>query len=132
LMTTPAGALIDATRSKKLFVIIPGICPVVASGIVLLSQEFWLVAASQVATASAGAAIGPAVAGITLGIVRQAGFNRQIGRNQAFHHAGNMIGAGLSGLLGWKFGFAAVFWLAAAFGVVSIIAVSMIPRRAID
>jgi len=31
-----------------------------------------------------------------------------------------MVGAGLSGLLGWKFGFAAVFWLAAAFGVLSI------------
>src|SRR5579859_8129470 len=76
LMTTPAGALIDATRKKKLFVIVPGICTVIASGIVLLSQEFWLVAASQVATAIAGAAIGPAVAGITLGIVRQAGFNR--------------------------------------------------------
>src|SRR5579872_5461214 len=110
LMTTPVGALIDATRHKKLFVILPGICTVVGSGIVLLSQQFWLVAASQIATASAGAAIGPAVAGITLGIVRQPGFNRQIGRNQAFNHAGNMVGAGLSGFLGWQFGFAAVFW----------------------
>jgi MFS family permease len=132
LMTTPAGALIDATRSKKLFVIIPGICTVIASGIVLLSQQFWLVAASQVATAIAGAAIGPAVAGITLGIVRQAGFNRQNGKNQAFNHAGNMVGAGLSGLLGWLYGFTAVFWLAAAFGVLSIISVLMIPRDAID
>ncbi|MBV9458154.1 MAG: MFS transporter [Bradyrhizobium sp.] len=132
LVTTPAGALIDATRSKKLFVIIPGICAVVASGIVLLSQEFWLVAASQVATAIAGAAIGPAVAGITLGMVRQGGFNRQNGRNQAFNHAGNMIGAGLSGLLGWLYGFTAVFWLAAAFGVLSIVSVLMIPGSAID
>lgn len=132
LMTTPAGALIDATRSKKLFVIIPGICTVIASGIVLLSQEFWLVAASQVATAIAGAAIGPAVAGITLGIVRQAGFNRQNGHNQAFNHAGNMVGAGLSGLAGWLYGFTAVFWLAALFGVVSIISVLMIPSDAID
>lgn len=132
LMTTPAGALIDGTRRKKLFVIIPGICSVIASGIVLLSQEFWLVAASQVATAIAGAAIGPAVAGITLGIVRQAGFNRQNGRNQAFNHAGNMVGAGLSGLLGWLYGFAAVFWLAAAFAILSIIAVLMIPGEAID
>ena len=105
LMTTPAGALIDATRHKKLYVIIPGICTVIASGIVLLSQSFWLVTLSQVATAIAGAAIGPAVAGITLGIVRQAGFNRQNGHNQAFNHAGNMVGAGLSGLLGWMFGF---------------------------
>jgi MFS family permease len=132
LMTTPAGALIDATRRKKLFVIVPGICTVVASGIVLLSQEFWLVAASQVATAIAGAAIGPAVAGITLGIVRQVGFNGQIGRNQAFNHAGNMVGAGLSGLVGWVYGFTAVFWLAALFGVLSIVSVLMIPSATID
>ena len=132
LMTTPTGALIDATRRKKLFVVIPGICTVVASGLVLLSQQFWLVAAAQVATAIAGAAIGPAVAGITLGIVRQAGFNRQIGRNQAFNHAGNMVGAGLSGLVGRLYGFTAVFWLAASFGVLSIISVFKIPSGAID
>lgn len=132
VMTTPAGALIDASRAKKLFVIIPGICTVIASGLVLLSQQFWLVAASQVATAIAGAAIGPAVTGITLGLVRQAGFNRQNGRNQAFNHAGNMVGAALSGLLGWLYGFTAVFWLAAAFGVLSIISVLMIPSHAID
>src|ERR1700742_412845 len=101
LMTTPAGALIDATRHKKFYVILPGICTVAASGIVLLSQSFWLVTLSQIATAVAGAAIGPAVTGITLGIVRQAGFNRQNGRNQVFNHAGNMVGAGLSGLVGW-------------------------------
>ena len=105
--------LIDATSRKRLFVIIPGICTVLASAIILLSQEFWLVAASQIATAIAGAAIGPAVAGITLGMVRQAGFNRQNGRNQAFNHAGNMAGAALSGWLGWQFGWFAVFGLAA-------------------
>jgi MFS family permease len=132
LMTTPAGALIDATRRKKFYVVIPGICTVAASGIVLLSQSFWLVTLSQIATAVAGAAIGPAVTGITLGIVRQAGFNRQNGRNQAFNHAGNMVGAGLSGLLGWQFGFTAVLALAAAFGVLSIISVLMIPSAAID
>jgi MFS family permease len=132
IMTTPAGALIDATTRKRAYVVVPGIFTVAASAIILYSQSFWVVAASQVATAIAGAAIGPAVTGITLGIVRQGGFNRQIGRNQAFNHAGNMVGAGLSGFLGWKFGFTAVFILAAVFGVVSIISVLMIPRNAID
>ena len=113
IMTAPAGALVDATSRKRAYVIVPGVCTVLASVIILLSQSFWVVAASQVATAIAGAAIGPAVNGITLGIVRQAGFNRQNGRNQAFNHAGNMVGAGLSGFLGWKFGLTAVFWLAA-------------------
>ena len=131
-MTAPAGALVDATSRKRLYVIVPGVCTVLASMIILVSQSFWLVALSQVATAIAGAAIGPAVAGMTLGIVRQAGFNRQNGRNQAFNHAGNMVGAALSGFLGWKFGLAAVFWLAAAFGVLSIISVLRIPAHSID
>jgi len=132
LMTAPAGALVDETRHKRLYVIIPGICTVFASGLILLSQSFWLVTLSQVATAIAGAAIGPAVSGITLGMVRQAGFNRQNGHNQALNHAGNMVGAGLSGLLGWQFGFTAVFWLAALFGVLSIVSVLMIPSASID
>ena len=94
MMTASAGALVDATSHKRLYVIVPGVCTVLASMIILLpqTQNFWLVAASQVATTIAGAAIGPAVAGITLGIVRQAGFNQQNGRNQAFNHAGNMVG----------------------------------------
>lgn len=132
VMTTPAGALVDATTRKRLYVVVPGICVILASAIILLSQQFWLVAASQVATAIAGAAIGPAITGITLGMAGQRGFNRQNGRNQAFNHAGNVVGAGLSGYLGWQFGFAAVFWLAAAFGVLSIISVLAIPRDAID
>jgi MFS family permease len=131
-VTAPAGAMIDATTRKRLYVIVSGICTVLASALIWFSHSFWVVAGSQVATAIAGAAIGPAVAGITLGIFRQAGFNRQNGRNQAFNHAGNMAGAGLSGLLGWKFGFAAVFWLAAAFGIVSIVFVLGIPKKSID
>jgi MFS family permease len=132
LMTAPAGALVDGTTRKRSYVIVPGICTVLASMIILFSQGFWVVAASQVATAIAGAAIGPAVNGITLGMVRQAGFVRQNGHNQAFNHAGNMVGAGLSGFLGWKFGMPAVFWLAALFGVLSIVSVLMIPHDAID
>ena len=76
--------------------------------------------------------IGPALTGVTLGMVRQCGFNRQIGRNQAFNHAGHLVGAALSGFLGWKFGFVAVFWLAAAFGLCSIFSVLSIPGDSID
>jgi predicted MFS family arabinose efflux permease len=132
IVTAPAGALVDATKRKRLYVIVSGVFTVLASALIWVSQDFWVIAGSQIATAIAGAAIGPAVAGITLGIARQKGFNRQNGRNQAFNHAGNVAGAALSGFLGWKFGFAAIFWLAAAFGVFSIASVLMIPRKAID
>ncbi len=132
LMTVPAGAFIDHTEKKRLLVIVTGICTVMASFLILLSQSGWIVTVSQVATAIAGAAIGPAVTGMTLGIVRQKGFNAQNGRNQAWNHAGNMVGAGLSGYLGWKFGMPAIFYLAAVFGVLAIGSVLMIPEKAID
>lgn len=103
-----------------------------ASAIILVSQTFWAVALSQIATSVAGAAIVPAVTGITLGMVRQRGFNRQNGRNQAFNHAGNMLGAAASGYLGWRYGYVAVFLLAAAFGVLTIASVMLIPADAID
>jgi MFS family permease len=132
LMTAPAGALIDATSRKRMYVVISAIFTAIASAIILFSQKFWLVSISQVATAIAGSVIGPAVIGITLGIVRQAGFNRQNGHNQAYNHAGNVVGAALSGWLGFRFGIPAIFLLAALFGVLSIVSVLLIPGGAID
>lgn len=131
-MTAPAGALVDSTNKKKLYVIIPGICTVLASALILLSKEFWVVSVSQVATAIAGSAIGPAIIGITLGIVHQKGFTKQNGINQAYNHAGNMVGAALSGYLGMKYGLPAIFLLAALFGVLSIVFVLFIPSKSIN
>ncbi len=132
LMTVPAGAFIDHTTRKRWVVVITGICTLLASFLVLWSQSGLVVTASQIATAIAGAAIGPAVAGITLGVVRQRGFNAQNGRNQAWNHAGNLVGAALSGWLGYRYGMPAIFFLAALFGVFAIISVLSIPERSID
>jgi MFS family permease len=132
LIATPVGGFIDTSRHKRAWIIVPGIAVVAASSIILLWQNFWAVAASQIATSIAGAAIVPAVTGITLGIVGQRGFNRQNGRNQAFNHAGNMVGAAASGLLGWQLGYFAVFVLAALFGAITVACVLLIPSDAID
>lgn len=132
LITTPVGGFIDTSHHKRAWVIVPGAAVVAGSSIILLWQNFWAVAASQVATAIVGAAIVPAVTGITLGIVGQKGFNRQNGRNQAFNHAGNMVGAAASGFLGWHFGYLSVFLLAATFGAITIASVLMIPPGSID
>jgi MFS family permease len=132
VMTVPAGALVDYTRRKRLLVAISGVCTIGGSAMLLISQNIWIVSSSQVLTAIAGAAIGPAVAGMTLGMVRQSGFDQQNGRNQAYNHAGNLVGAGLSGLLGWQFGFGAIMGLAVLFGLASIVSVFRIPANAID
>jgi MFS family permease len=131
-MSIPAGALVDQTTAKRFAVIAAGVATIAASALVLISQSFGMVALSQLATAIAGAVIVPAVNGITLGIVGQDGFNRQNGFNQAFNHAGNVAGAALSGLLGWMYGFPAVFALAAVFGGAAIASVLMIPAESID
>lgn len=132
LATSPAGALVDGTRHKRALIVIAGVMTVLASGLLLVSRDYWTVAASQVATAITGAAIGPAMAGITLGVARQSGFDRQFGRNQVANHAGNVVAAALSGWLGWRYGFGAVFALSAAFGMLSIAAVMMIRGDSID
>ncbi|WP_316191058.1 MFS transporter [Bradyrhizobium sp. SZCCHNS2096] len=132
LITTPVGGFIDASHHKRAWVIVPGIAVVLGSSVILLSQNFWAVAASQIATSIAGAAIVPAVTGITLGMVGQKGFNRQNGRNQAFNRSGNMIGAAASGLLGWKLGYFSVFALSALFGAITVACVLLIRPGSIN
>jgi MFS family permease len=128
----PAGALVDATTRKRACVIVVGLGAVAASAVILTSRHFWVVAAAQSVMCISGATIAPAVIGITLGVVGQSGFTAQNGRNQAYNHAGNMVGAALSGLLGWLFGYPGIFWLAAGFAVVTVGAVLAVPADHID
>jgi len=132
LVTAPAGAVIDATRHKRAAIVASSICTVLASCIVWYAHSFPMVVLSQVATAIAGALLGPAITGVTLGMARARGFDHQFGRNQVANHGGNVIGAGLSGFVGWKFGFGGVFLIAGLFGILSVISVLMIPGKAID
>ncbi len=128
----PAGAIVDATSRKRQCVIVVGLGAVAASAVILTSGHFWVVAAAQAVMCISGATIAPAVIGITLGVVGQAGFTAQNGRNQAYNHAGNMVGAALSGLLGWLFGYAGVFWLAAGFAMIAIGSTLAVPAAHID
>ncbi|MGH6958605.1 MAG: MFS transporter [Caulobacteraceae bacterium] len=132
IATGPCGAIVDATPHKRAWIAVAGLMSLTASGLVLVSQAPFAIGASQIVACVAGAALGPGMVGLTLGVARQVGFNAQNGRNQAFNHAGNLVGAVLSGVLGWRFGFAAVFWLAAVFSALSIASVFAIPRRVID
>ncbi|USS42683.1 MFS transporter [Burkholderia glumae] len=132
LATSPAGALVDASRRKRGIIVVAAVLTTLASLVLWFSQRGWVVAVSQVFTALTGAVLGPAVMGVTLGMVREGGFDRQFGRNQMANHAGNVVGAALSGWLGWHFGFAAVFLLAGVFGVLTVGATLLVPGGAID
>jgi MFS family permease len=132
LAQTPAGALVDATKAKRAFMIAAAVAVTAASLILPWLSSFWPVAISQATAHAAGVVFGPALAAVTLGIVGHRAFTRRIGRNETFNHAGNAFAAAASGVLAYLWGPTVVFYLLAAMSVASIVSVSAIPKRAID
>ncbi|MCI1005495.1 MFS transporter [Herbaspirillum sp. C7C8] len=132
LATTPAGALTDAVRAKRLVVGIGSVLVVAGSLLLLISSSFTVTALSQVGTGIVGAIIGPAIAGLTLGIVGQQGLPAQLGNNEAWNHGGNVFSAALAGALGYFWGLPAVFVLMAVMAVASLVCLSRIRPEDID
>ena len=132
VVTTPLGALVDRTRAKRAIVVAAATAITVASLVLLIRTSFAAVIVSQTASGIAAAAIAPAIAAITLGLVHQAGFAHQLGRNQAFNHGGSVIAAALAGLFGYVFGLGAVFVVLAVAAVLAVATTLRIDPRRID
>jgi MFS family permease len=130
--TTPLGALVDRIRAKRAMVAVSAVITVLASMAILFIPGFVPTAIAQGVNGVADAAIGPAIAGITLGLVGQKGYAHQVGRNEAFNHAGNVTAAVLAGVLGYAFGLGAVFAVMAAMATASLAASWFIDPKKID
>ncbi|WP_421699944.1 MFS transporter [Ancylobacter sp.] len=130
--TMPMGALVDASRAKRAIIVIGSAAILAASLTILAVPYFAAVAAAQAVNGVAAAALLPAIAGLTLGLVGPAGFDHQLGRNEAFNHAGNILAAVLAGVLGWWFGLPAVFALLGAMALLGALSALAIPAAAID
>lgn len=111
LATTPMGAWVDASHRKR--AMLAGAAVVVlASNLVLwVSPSPCIAAASQILSAVAGALFGPAIMGLTLGMVGSRGLAKQLGVNEAWNHTGNVAAAACAGLAGYRWGLPAVFVL---------------------
>lgn len=130
--TMPMGALVDASRAKRAIIVIGSAAILAASLTILAIPQFAAVAVAQAVNGVAAAALLPAIAGLTLGLVGPAGFDHQLGRNEAFNHAGNILAAVLAGVLGWWFGLPAVFALLGAMALLGALSALAIPAAAID
>jgi MFS family permease len=129
---TPAGALVDATRAKRLVMIGAALLVCCASLLLPLFSNFWPVAISQGIAHAAGVIFSPAIAAVSLGVVGHRRFTARIGRNESFNHAGNAAAAGIAGAASWFFGPQVVFYLLAFMALASLMSVLAIPERAID
>jgi len=129
---TPAGALVDATRAKRAVVVAAAAVVTVCSLALIGLDGFWPVACLQLATGAAGAAFGPAIAAISLGVVGHARFAQRNGRNEAFNHAGNVAASLAAGAAAYVWGAIVVFVLIALTAAGSLASVLAIPGGAID
>lgn len=129
---TPAGALVDATRAKRLLMVIAAMLVTLASLSLPLFPGFGPVAISQGIAQAAAVIFPPAIAAVSLGIFDHSNFTRRIGRNETFNHAGNAVAAGLAGLSAYWFGPTVVFYLLGAMAIASLVSILAIPGRAID
>ena len=129
---TPAGALVDSVRAKRLAIAVAAIVVTAASLMLPLLPGFWPVAISQGAAHAAGTIIPPAITAVSLGVVGHRAFTRRIGRNETFNHAGNAVAALIAGGAAYLFGPVVVFYLLGAMSLASIASVLAIPEASID
>jgi MFS family permease len=131
-MQTPAGAVIDAVHRKRVL-LGANLCVLVAGAFLLMGRLSLLkVYSAQFLIGGSGVFLGPTVAAITLGIVGAAAFDRQFGKNQAFNSAGNVFTALLVAYVSYKFGYRAIFVVAALLAVPAAVSLFLIDAKQID
>ncbi|MBX6313922.1 MAG: MFS transporter [Isosphaeraceae bacterium] len=129
---TPAGALIDYTRRKRL--VLGLAAAVIAAGSIAMVTvpSFAVILGAQAILGASSAAFAPALAAVSLGLVGHAALARRMGRNEAFNHAGNVLAAVLAGAIGDLIAYEGIFYLLAGMCLVSIAGSLLIRGEEID
>lgn len=132
LLQTPAGIIIDNVRFKRGIFII---CSLLVAGAMLCIQfypEFYVVAVNKAIIGAAAAFFPPAIAALTLGTVGPQYYAGQVGRNEAFNHAGNIFASFMAALLGVYFGLESLFWFTAFMALAAVASVLSLNKNLID
>jgi len=131
-MQTPAGAVVDAMRRKRLL-IAASLGVLVCGAFILMTRLTpFSVYAAQFLIGGSAPFLGPTVAAITLGIVGAKAFDAQFGRNQAFNSAGNVFTALLIAYVSYRFGYRAIFVVAIAMAIPAALSLFAIDATRID
>ncbi|CAH9018716.1 MFS transporter [Candidatus Nitrosacidococcus sp. I8] len=132
LARIPMGGLVDqVVRKRELIAVSAGIVAI-CSVITTYLSGFWSIAITQTVIGIFDTVFPPAIAAISLGIVGASKFTRQVSRNEAFNHGGNILSALLAGVAGWWINPGAVLWFVAFMAIFSIGTVLKIDSKIID
>jgi MFS family permease len=132
LLQTPAGAIVDRVRSKRLMLVLGVLVLAVGAVLLTVTAAPWSVYTSQVLIGGAGPFLAPTLAAITMGLVGIKLFDRQFGKNQSFNSAGNVACALAIAGVSRLFGNRAIFITAAVLTIPTIVSVLSIRRGEID
>jgi predicted MFS family arabinose efflux permease len=129
---TPAGALVDALRSKR--ALVAAAVGAMAAGALLIAlfPSFWPVMCAQVLIGGTSSVFIPAICAMSLGIVGRAAFDARQGRNQTFNSAGNVVAALSMGALGYWISNRSIFFFVVALAVPTILVLLRIQPAEID
>ena len=124
----PAGALVDAVRSKSLAAAVAIALIAVSALAIALWPNFLAITAAEILHSFASAVLGPAIAAITLILVAPAAFGERLGRNARYAALGNAVGAALMGACGYYLTERAVFLFAATLGIPALAALEVLRK----
>ena len=118
----PAGALVDAMRSKNRIAALSIAAFALSALLFAVYPEPLSVFSAEILHGFSSCTLGPAIAALSLAIAGHAGLGRRLGRNARFASIGNGIGAALMGAAGYYISERSVFFLTAALTLPAIYA----------
>lgn len=128
----PLGIFIDKTRFKRWVIALCIVGIVLATGANYFYPHFAFTLMAQIAIALCAVCLAPAFSAITLGIVGQKGFSKQISLNEAYKHAGTAFSAGLSFVFALHYGIGAIFIITALMGVCALVFLALLKSSQIN
>jgi MFS family permease len=131
-MQTPAGAIVDAARRKRVLVAVALAVLAAGAALLLLRHDVVTVYVAQFLIGATGPFLAPTIAAITLGIVGASLFDRQFGKNQAFNSAGNVFTAILVAVVSYKLGYRYIFAVAIVLAIPAFLTLLGIDGNRID
>jgi MFS family permease len=131
-LQVPIGLLVDHVIAKRVLAAV-AVAAISGSAVLL---AFWpsfnVVLVAKLLHAIASCLAGPVLASISLGLVGHTLLASRLGRNARFLSLGNAIAAGLMGGVAHYYSNQAIFFLTAAFGIPTLIALMQIRSVDID
>lgn len=122
----PGGAFVDAARSKRFAAGVSAFFVGASALMLAIWPSYLLVLLAMVIHSAASCVLTPAIAAISIGLVGYARAGERLGRNASFSAVGNALGAAGMGAIGYYFTNDAVFYLAGALVLPTLMALSFI------